>query len=369
MLYVIGYLLGLLLCVLIVFYAERKLAAFMQDRLGPMEVGYYGVLQAFADLLKLLQKEDLMPVGADAKLYKIAPLIIFIVIFAGFSVVPVAPNWQPTQLPTGVFFLLSIVSADVIGIMLSGWSSNNKYSMIGAMRAISQIISYEIPVGLSVLAVTMLSQTLDLQEICYQQGVWINDFSTNYNTEKYNYLFGLKYSGIDITKTGGFLTWNIIRMPFFAVLLVIYYIATLAECNRAPFDLPEGESELVGGFHTEYSGFRWAVFFLAEYSMMLLVSVVGVILFLGGWNTPLPNLGEYLPLAYMTSGAPNTMAGIVWGLFWLISKTLIWAFSQIWVRWTYPRLRTDQLMFLCWKVLTPAAILLVLMTGVWRLLM
>lgn len=368
MFYFLGYLVGLLVCVLIVFYAERKLAAFIQDRFGPMEVGFYGTLQAFADLLKLIQKEEIIPTGADKLLFRVAPILIFTAIFLGFTILPVAPSLQPTNLPTGVFFMLAIVSADVIGLLMAGWSSNSKFATIGAMRAVSQIISYEIPVGLCVLAVAMLSQTLDLQEICFQQGIWINYLASTETTQT-NYLFGLRYLGVDVTNVGGFLTWNIVRMPFFLVLYLIYYIATLAECNRAPFDMPEGESELVGGFHTEYTGFRWALFFLSEYAMMLLVSAVGVILFLGGWNTPFPNISSMLPLADLTSGEPTSILGMLWGMFWLISKTLFIAFTHIWVRWTYPRLRTDQLMFLCWKVLTPAALVLLVLTGVWRLLM
>jgi NADH-quinone oxidoreductase subunit H len=365
MIYFAAYLVGLLLCVIVVFYAERKLAAFIQDRYGPMEVGYYGLLQAFADLIKLVQKEEIIPNNADVKLFKLAPIIIFVAVFAGFAVLPVAPNIQPTQLPTGVFFLLAIISADVVGLLMAGWSSNSKFAMIGAMRAISQIVSYEIPMGLCVLAVAMLCQTLDLQSMCFQQGIW----AQTQNPAHINYLFGLKSLGIDVSAIGGFLTWNIVRMPLFIVLYVVYYITTLAECNRAPFDLPEGESEIVGGFHTEYSGFRWTIFFLSEYAMMLLLGALGVIMFWGGWNTPLPNFGENLPLAKLTSGNISGISGVLWGAFWLISKTLLVVFSQIWVRWTYPRLRTDQLMFLCWKVLTPVALLFVIMTGVWRLLM
>ena len=340
-------------------YAERKVSAFIQDRLGPMEVGPYGSLQLFADLLKLLQKEDIVPVAADRRLFLAAPLLIFTAIFAGYAVLPLSPDWQGSGASVGVFFLLTIVSFDILGLLMAGWASNNKYSLLGAMRAVAQIVSYEIPLGLSVLCVVMLSQSLNLQEISYQQGI---------HAAEPNYLFGLKGLGIDVSGVGGFLTWNLVRMPLFFIAFLIFFIASLAECNRAPFDMSEAESELVGGFHTEYSGYRWALLFLSEYAMMLLVSILGAVLFLGSWNTPLPNLGP-LRLADYTSGQPGTIYGNLTGIFWILLKAAALIFVQMWVRWTYPRLRVDQLMHLCWKVLTPAALILVLLTGVWRLLM
>jgi NADH-quinone oxidoreductase subunit H len=339
-------------------YAERKVSAFIQDRMGPMEVGPYGAFQLIADLLKLLQKEDIVPKLADRRLFLAAPLLIFTAIFAGYAVLPLSPDWQGSGAGVGVFFLMAIVSFDILGLLMAGWASNNKYSLLGAMRAVAQMVSYEIPLGLSILCVVMLAQSLDLGEISYQQGVYGGE----------NYLFGLKGLGLDVSGVGGFLTWNVVRMPLFFVAFLIFFIASLAECNRAPFDIPEAESELVGGFHTEYSGYRWALLFLSEYAMMLLVSLLGAVLFLGSWNTPLPNLGP-LRLADWTSGAPGTLWGNVTGLFWLLLKAYALIFVQMWVRWTYPRLRVDQLMHLGWKVLTPAALILVLLTGVWRLWM
>jgi NADH-quinone oxidoreductase subunit H len=347
-------------------YAERKVSAFIQDRLGPMEVGRYGLLQTLADIIKLLLKEDIIPSLADKRLFKLAPLIIFVAVFAGFAAIPLTPTLIGSGLQVGVFFILAIVSLDVVGIMMAGWSSNSKYPLLGAMRAVAQIISYEIPTGLAILAVVMICQTLDLQSISYQQGIWINHYQ--HLEADQNYLFGLKPLGIDITLVGGFLTWNIVRMPFLSIAFVIYFIASLAECNRAPFDIPEAESELIGGYHTEYSGLRWAFIMLAEYGMMLLVSFLGVILFLGSWNTPLPNLG-YLALADWTSGKPDTLWGQLTSIFWLFSKTFLLIFAQMWIRWTYPRLRIDQLMYLCWKVLVPFALAIVLLCGVWRLWM
>lgn len=354
----------LLIYTVFAVYAERKISAFIQDRYGPMEVGYYGLLQTVADLLKLVQKEDIVPLSADKKLFKTAPIIIFVAVFAGFAVLPLTSGFRGAGIQTGLFYLLAIVSLDVVGILMAGWASNNKYALFGAMRSIAQIISYEIPLGLSVLCVVMISQSLDLQEIAYQQGIWwkLQDPTA------VNYLFGVKALGIETTNIGGFLTWNIFRMPLFFVAYLIFFIASLAECNRAPFDIPEAESELVAGFHVEYSGFRWSMIMLAEYGMMLLVAFLGAILFLGAWNTPLPNIGS-VALAEWTSGEPGTLAGHLWGAFWLLSKALLTVATQMWIRWTFPRLRLDQLMNLSWKYLTPAAILLVLLSAIWRLLM
>ncbi|MFT7269177.1 MAG: NADH-quinone oxidoreductase subunit H [Roseivirga sp.] len=247
---------------------------------------------------------------------------------------------------------------------MAGWGSNNKYAILGAVRAVAQIISYEIPLGLTVVCVIMVSQSLNLQEIIYQQGIFINDL----DPQAQNYLFGIKALGIETTEVGGFFTWNIFRVPLFLIAYPIFFIASLAEANRAPFDIPIAESELVAGFHVEYSGFRWSMIMLSEYGMMLLVSFLGAMLFFGGWNTALPNIGS-LALADWTSGVPGTWGGHLWGAFWLISKALLTVGVQIWIRWTYPRLRIDQLMNLSWKYLTPAAIILVLLSALWRLLM
>jgi len=339
----------LILYTIVVIYAERKISAFMQDRLGPMEVGPYGLYQTVADLIKLIQKEDIVPTKAERYLFKLAPFIIFTAVFAGFSVLPLSSSWSGSTIATGVFFLLAIVSLDVIGILIAGWSSNNKYSVLGSMRAVAQIISYEIPLGLSVLCVVMISQTLDLQEISQQQGI---------QSKEATYLFGIPAFG-DVSSIGGFLTWNILRMPLLIVAWIVFFISSLAESNRAPFDLPEAESELVAGFQTEYSGFRWAIIMLAEYAMMLLVSFLGTLLFFGGWNTPFPNIGS-LVLANWTSGP-------VWGIFWMVFKTLFFVAVQIWVRWTFPRLRVDQLMALSWKYLTPISLILVILCGLWKL--
>jgi NADH-quinone oxidoreductase subunit H len=338
----------LLLYLVMVVYAERKISAFMQDRLGPMEVGYYGLLQTIADLIKLLQKEDIIPAAAQPVLFRIAPIIIFISVFLGFSVIPLGPAWPGSEIGSGVFFLLAIISLDVLGILLAGWSSSNKYSSLGSFRAVAQIVSYEVPLVLSVLCVVMCCQSMDLQSISIQQGT----LGTN---EK----FFLGTTLLHIDELGGFLSWNIFQMPFLVPAWIIFFIASLAESNRAPFDLPEAESEIVAGFHTEYSGFRWAILMLAEYAMMLLVSMLGVILFFGSWNTPFLDAGDFKLGTWTT--------GNVWGVFWLISKTLFFTAVQIWVRWTFPRVRIDQLMSLSWKYLTPASLVLIIISGLWKL--
>lgn len=340
-------------------YVERKVSAFIQDRTGPMEVGKWGLLQLIADLLKLIQKEDIVPAAADRRMFKFAPLMIFMAIFAGFALFPLSPSLRGSATPTGVFMLLAVVSLDILGMLMAGWASNNKYSLLGAMRSVAQIISYEVPLGLSVLCVVLITQTLDLQEISFQQGFL--------SLEK-NYLFGIKATGIEVNQYGGILTWNILRNPFLLIVFVIYFIASLAEANRAPFDLPEAESELIGGFHTEYSGFRWAIVMLSEYGMMLLVSILGTVLFLGSWNTPFPNIGSFT-LGSWTSGQIGHWSSDLWGAFWLVSKAYFLILIQMWVRWTLPRLRVDQLMYLSWKVLTPFCLVLLLISGVWRLLM
>lgn len=323
----------LLFYTLIVVYAERKLSAFMQDRLGPMEVGHYGMLQTVADLLKLLQKEDIIHHGADRILFKAAPFVVFGAVFTGFSLIPLAPSWSGAGAASGIFLLFAIISLDVIGIMMAGWSSHNKYSALGTLRAAAQVISYEVPLTLCILAVVIHAGTMDLQVISFQQGT---------------------------ASVTGFLAWNIIQQPLLIPVGIIFFLTSLAECNRAPFDLPEAESELVAGYQTEYSGFRWAILMLAEYAMMLLMSFLFTILFLGSWNTPLPNIGE-LKFADWTTGA-------VWGLFWITSKALTMVGVQIWVRWSYPRVRIDHLMSLGWKWFTPVMLALVILIGGWKLI-
>ena len=214
------------------------------------------------------------------------------------------------------------------------------------MRSAAQIISYEIPAGFAIISVVMIAQTLNLQTIAVQQGILSAEKPT--------------FAGFwDVSQIGGLFAWNIFRAPHLIIAFIIYFIASLAESNRAPFDIPEAESELVAGFHTEYTGMRFALVFLAEYSMMFLVSMIGVVLFLGAWNTPLPNMGA-VQLATWTTGAG-------WGILWIVLKTLALVGVQMWIRWTLPRFRVDQLMNFCWKVLTPTAFVCMLVSGIWRI--
>lgn len=339
-------------------YAERKVSAFVQDRLGPMETGPYGMLQTVADLLKLLQKEDIVPFHAQRLPFLIAPVLAFVAVFAGFSVLPIGASWQGAAIHSGVFFLLAIISIDVIALITAGWSSGNKYSTLGAFRAAAQLLSYEVPLGIAVLTVCLVAGTLNLHEISLQQGLQPAGTS---------YLLGIPVLG-DVSSWGGFFTWNIFRFPILAGVWIVFFIASLAECNRAPFDLPEAESELVAGIQTEYSGFRWAAIMMSEYAMMLLVSIIGAILFFGSWHSPFPNLGS-VRLADWTNGTAGTWQATVWGIFWLIGKAWFFVLIQMWVRWTFPRLRINQLMAVCWKYLTPLSLIFLLLTSLWKLLL
>lgn len=329
-------------------WAERKVAAFIQDRLGPMETGKYGLLQTFADILKMLQKESIIPAAADKFLFILAPIIIFVSVFMGFACMPFAADVMPAAANVGVFYILAIISVEVAGILMAGWGSNNKYAWYGAVRSVAQIVSYEIPAGLAVISVIMIAGTLNMQEITLQQGILAKEQV-------------LSLGFWDVSHIGGLFAWNVFRAPHLLIAFIVYFIASLAECNRAPFDLPEAESELVAGFHVEYTGFKFGVLFLAEYAMMFLVSMIGVVLFLGGWNTLLPNIGS-MALADWTTG-------MFWGFFWIVAKTLVLILIQMWIRWTFPRLRIDQLMAFCWKVLIPVSFVCMAFSGVWKLLL
>jgi NADH-quinone oxidoreductase subunit H len=289
-----------------------------------MEAGPYGIFQTVADLIKLLQKEHIRPFASLPLLFMMAPVVIFIAVFAGFAVLPLGPQLTGASLDSGLFFLLAILSLEITGILMAGYASGNKYSTLGAIRAVAQLLTYEIPLGLIVLMVVIWTGTLDLGQIGAAQ-------------------------------QPGILNWFIVKMPLFIPAWIIFFICALAESNRAPFDLPEAESELVAGFHTEYSGFPWAVIMLAEYAMMLLTALLGSILFFGAWHTPFINVGAFA-LADRTTGP-------VWAIFWLVGKALIFVLIQIWVRWTFPRVRINQMLAMGWKYLTPFGLVLVLLTG------
>lgn len=344
---------------LVAVYAERKVSAFIQDRLGPMEVGPYGLFQTLADVLKLVIKEPIIPKAADRWLFVMGPMVIFVAVFAGYAALPLAPGLAGSDTSVGLLYVLGIMAVDVIGLLMAGWGANNKYALLGAGRSVAQIVSYEVPAALALLSAVMMFGSLSLQDITLQQGI--------YSPEPI-YFFGVW----DVTATGGLLGWAVFRYPHLLIGLLIYFVAGLAESNRAPFDIPEAESELVSGYHVEYSGFRFALVMLSEYGKMLVVSVLAAVVFLGGWNTLLPNLsfGDSfsLPLAEWTSGPAGTLGGVLWGSFWLLSKASLGVLVMMWVRWTYPRVRVDQLMYLSWKVLTPVAFGLFLISGFWKLL-
>ncbi len=329
---------------LIGVYAERKIAAFIQDRVGPDEVGYKGTLQTFADILKLLQKEIIVPDSADKILFWIAPVLIFASVFAGFAVLPFSQSGLYANINLAILWVMTIVSIDVIGILMAGWASNNKYSLYGSIRAISQMIAYEIPLGFAVLSVAITYGTLNIEKIIFMQssegyvwGIW--------NAKSY----------------GGLFLWSIFQHPHLILVFWVFFIAGIAECNRAPFDIPEAESELIAGFHTEYGGFAFATIMLAEYANMLIISLLSAIMFFGGWNSPLPNLG-IINLFDITNG------GWFWSSFWLFSKSLIFIFIMMWIRWSWPRFRADQLLQFSWKVLLPISLFLVIFSAFWKIL-
>jgi NADH-quinone oxidoreductase subunit H len=348
---------------LVAVYIERKLAAFIQDRLGPMEVGPKGILQTVADLLKLLQKEIIVPQAANKKLFILAPIWMLITVVAGFTVLPVHNTWLGAPTHTGLLYLLAMLSLKVVGIFVAGWSSNNKFARLSALRAVAQFLAYEIPLGLSVLCVVVVCRNLDLSIISSQQGLDI--YSLEQEAIQPSYLLGIK--GWEVAHVGGIFTWNIFRMPCLAIAYAIFFITSLAISNRIPFDLSEAESELIAGYQIEYSGLYWAWIMVSEYSMLFLMGLLGIILFWGGWNTPLPNLGP-LKLASYTNGYPHTWVGSIWAFFWLFGKTMVIILLQMWIKWTFPRMRTDQFIKLCWLYLIPLGLFTLLVSLWWQFL-
>lgn len=290
--------------VMFMVWWERKISAHMQVRFGPMRVGgWHGWAQSIADGIKLLIKEDIVPEGADRLVFALAPMVVFAAALAAYVIIPFGPGLIVSDLNIGVLFYISISSLAVVGIIMAGWSSNNKYAVLGAVRSAAQAVSYEIPLVVSILGVIMTVGSMSMTKIvAAQEHVWFV-----------------------IPQLLGFL---------------IFLVAAIAECNRLPFDIPEAESELVAGFHVEYSGMRFAIFFLAEYANMFTVSAIATALFLGGWHGPL------LP-----------------GWLWFLIKTYFIIFVMMWLRWTLARLRVDQLMHLGWKVLLPLAFLNMGITG------
>jgi len=291
--------------------AERKVIGYMQVRIGPNRVGYKGLLQPFADVLKLLVKEVIVPSGANRFLFLLAPVLAIMPALAAWAVVPFSPELVLADVNAGLLYVMAITSMGVYGVIIAGWASNSKYAFLGAMRSAAQIVSYEIAMGFALVCVLMMSGSLNLSTIVNQQ------------------------------KSGwGLLGWNLIPLlPMF----LVYFISGVAETNRAPFDVAEGESEIVAGFHVEYSGTAFAVFFLAEYASMILVSTLASIMFLGGWLSPVPFIPDGFP--------------------WLAIKVAFLLFCFLWFRATFPRYRYDQIMRLGWKVFIPLTIVWLVLIG------
>jgi len=302
-------------------YLERKISAFMQARLGPMRVGPWGLLQPIADGIKLLTKEDFIPEDADRWIFFVAPYIAVVAAFIVMAVVPFGPDWAViTDVNIGVLFVLAVSSVGVLALILAGWSSNSKYALMGALRSSAQMVSYEVSMGMAIIGALMFARTLSLSGIV--------------NAQASNSIWFVFYQPI------GFM---------------IFLVSGIAENNRAPFDLPEAESELVAGFHTEYSGFRWSLFFMAEYAAMVVVTAVATTLYLGGW---------YFPWVYKLELAGFHSLYVAVSVFVFLAKAGLLLYLYFWLRWTLPRFRYDQLMDLGWKWMLPAALINIVVTAI-----
>jgi NAD(P)H-quinone oxidoreductase subunit 1 len=321
---------GALVCT----WLERKISAAAQQRIGPEYAGPFGILIPFADVGKLLVKQDIIPAKADPILFTMGPVVVFVSVFLCYLVVPFGQNLIISDLGTGIFFIIAISSLAPIGLLMAGYSSNNKYSLLGGLRAAAQSISYEIPLALAALAVAMMSNGLSTVDIVNQQ--------TEY----------------------GILSWNIWRQP---IGFVIFIIAALAECERMPFDLPEAEEELVAGYQTEYTGMKFALFYGGSYANLLLTGLLVSILYLGGWELPFPidRIGEFLGLS-PTNSAWQVVAATV-GIAVTLVKTYLFIFFAVLLRWTVPRVRIDQLLDLGWKFLLPVGLANLLITAALKL--
>lgn len=325
----IGIILAILpLVVAALTLAERKIIAFMQVRLGPMRVGPWGLLQPIADPIKLLLKEDIVPDRADRWIFALAPIITLIPAFIVYAVIPFGPpdafhifgkpiSLYITDLNIGVLYILSISSVGILGIILGGWASNSKYPLLGALRSAAQMVSYEVALGFSIIGVLMLAGSLSLVNIVKAQ------------EESH--------------------VWYVFYQP---IAFILFFICGVAETNRAPFDLPEAETELVAGFHTEYSGFRFSLFFLAEYANMITVSAMAVTLFWGGWLRPFPHVQALDFLNFVP------------GFFWFAAKVVVFLYFYLWFRASWPRYRYDQLMKVGWQWLLPLAMANVILTAI-----
>lgn len=329
---------------LVFIWMERKVSGRIQDRLGPTRVGgKFGWLQTLADGIKLIAKEDITPKDADVLLFKVAPYVSFAASFAAWLAVPFAVGWAGQQINVAVFFVLAVLGLEVFGVILAGYASGSKWSLFGAMREAAQVVSYEVPLGMCVVIPVFLCGTMNLTTIGEMQAGW-------------------------------FTNWLIFHDPFTFCVFWIYFTCGVASVNRAPFDLAEAESELVAGFHTEYSGLRWSFFFMAEYGSMLLVSVLASILFLGGWNGPIPITHIIRWLVIEQAGVSLEGSLAFWGFLAnvlgcanLIFKAVIGVTVMMWVRWTLPRLRIDQVMTTCLKYCVPLAAICFLGAVGWQI--
>ncbi|MGE9516711.1 MAG: complex I subunit 1/NuoH family protein [Solitalea-like symbiont of Tyrophagus putrescentiae] len=344
MIAVICTLLFIIFYTLIITYVERKIAAGMQNRIGPNVVGIKGLLQPFADMLKLAQKTNTVPMSANKYLYFLAPILTFVMIFSSLAVLN--PLFSE-RINVGVYYTLAFLSVKIIGVLISGIASYNKFSLLAAFRACMQLISYEIPLILTIISALMVLGYLDIKNINAAQGIL---------TENKIYLFAL----LDVSHIGGILSWNILQAPNMLIGFVIFFIASMMASNRGPFDTLEAESEIVAGYHTEYSSIGFALFMLSEYLSMFILALLAVIVFLGGVNTPLPNIG-FINLAMLTTG-------VFWNVFWLILKAIAIVLTQIWLKWTLPRFKPNQVMLVCWKYLVPISLCNLILSMLWVIL-
>ncbi|MCZ7611136.1 MAG: NADH-quinone oxidoreductase subunit NuoH [Ignavibacterium sp.] len=319
---------------LLAVLAERKVSAHMQDRLGPMRIGWHGWNQTIADIIKLIQKEDIVASDTDKPLFNFAPILVFAGSYAAFAAIPFSSYYIGSEVDLGIFYIIAVTGLVVAGILMAGWASNNKYSLLGSMRSVAQIVSYEIPTMLVVLSLVMVSETMSLHTLSEMQTGYFWNW----------YIFG--GPGFSLTK--------FLLIPSMIIGFIIIYISTLAEVNRVPFDIPEAESELVAGYHTEYSGMKFAMFFLAEYANMYAVSAIVAALFFGGYQSPVGYLGNLLGVEWLIP---------IEQFLWFAAKGLFFVFVQMWLRWTLPRLRVDQLMAVSWKYLIPIAFVNLIVIG------
>jgi NADH-quinone oxidoreductase subunit H len=326
---------------LLFIWMERKVSGRIQDRLGPTRVGgKFGWLQTLADGLKLLTKEDLMPDGADKLLFKLAPYVSFCASLTAFAAIPFAGGEHPfvaLHMNVAIFFILAVIGLEVFGVILAGYSSASKWSLFGAMREAAQVVSYEVPLGMCAVVPVLIAGSMDL--------VFIGD-----------------------RQAGWFTNWYVFHDPFTFVIFWVYFTCATASVNRAPFDLAEAESELVAGFHTEYSGLRWSFFFMAEYGSMLAVSLLASILFLGGWHGPFP-VAQWLGLTFGDGSDQYFwygIAGNMLGTVNVITKGVVGVTVMMWVRWTLPRLRIDQVITTCLKYCVPIAAVMFLCATAWQ---